>query len=171
MLEMLCSSSQNIQGMCLKMEKRIASLETEVSAINVKLTTSPPPALPGLSTSVDDAALAALRSDIRKIEEASQKHQESVVKVTKSINDNQEKRLKLEISTLSSQTAAHLAHLETAVEKVRARDVSLGKRISKLIKVNSVLKIQMYVMYVCLFVAIQAVCILTIVFCKSVILD
>ena len=54
--------------------------------------------------------------------------------VTQLLSENLEKKL----HALSQQTNSHLAKVQTAVKKVQTRDVSLAKRVAKLIKVGSV---------------------------------
>ena len=85
-------------------------------------------------TAMSDS-LAALRADFVSMKVSSQNHLDAVVKVTRSMNDSLERKLKAEIDSSCQKTASRLASLSTAVDAVKARDVSLGKRVAKLIKV------------------------------------
>ena len=145
MLDMLLSSMQGVQTLCVRMDKRMATLEAEVSSINATLATLPQAAaLPGLSSSSTkststpdhDALLASLRSDLRQMEASSQRNMDAFAKVNKSLLDSAEKRLKQEMASLSQRASTQLATVKDALDGVRARDVDLGDRVATFIKVK-----------------------------------
>ena len=142
-LELIYNSTQTTQSLCMKMERRIGVLETEILSLNAKLATLPQgqsqgtlQASPEVSTVETSDVLATLKSEIRDMETTSQKNLDAVLKVNKSLIDSLEKKVRSDINSLCKQTKSELANIQVSLSAVRARDVDLGSRVASLIKVS-----------------------------------